>query len=63
MARPKMKLKLKKGALHRELGVAKDKPISAFKAAQAKNSKNTLTRKRAQFAINARKWKHSGMKK
>lgn len=30
---------------------------------ELKNSKNPLTRKRATFAINARKWKHKGRKK
>ena len=63
MSRPRMRLKLKKGTLHRTLGVSQDKPISAFKLAQAKHSKNPLTRKRATFAINARKWNHKGRRK
>jgi hypothetical protein len=62
MARAKLKIKVKKGALHRQLGVKQGTPISAFKLAQAKHSKNALTRKRATFAINAKKWNHGGRK-
>jgi hypothetical protein len=63
MKRPKMKLHLKKGALHKALGVKQGKPISAYKLAQAKHSKSALMRKRATFAENAKKWNHSGRSK
>ncbi len=60
MARPKMNLKLKKGALHKELGVAEGKKIPAKKLAKAKASAkktgNTKLAKRVQFAENASKW-------
>jgi hypothetical protein len=51
---------LKHGALHRDLGIAQSKniPVSALMAAS--HSKNPLTRKRANFAISARKWHHGG---
>lgn len=52
-----MNLKLKKGALHKELGVIKDKKIPAKKLA-IKKGDSTLEKKRKQFAINAAKWKH-----
>lgn len=53
-----LKLHLKKGALHKDLGIASGKkiPLSAEKKAVKSNS--PLKRKRAQFAINARKWHH-----
>lgn len=48
-----------KGKLHATLGVAKSKRIPAAALAKAKSSPDPLTRKRATFAINARKWAHS----
>lgn len=45
-----------KGLLHKELGVAQDKPIPAKKLAKAAKSKNPAERKRANFAENAKKW-------
>lgn len=51
-------LKLKKGALHKQLGVAKGKKIPRRKLAIKKDD-SALTRKRKQFAINAKKW-HKG---
>jgi len=54
----KMHLKLKKGALHKALGVSAGHGISLAKLRKAKASKNPLMRKRATFAMNARKWKH-----
>jgi hypothetical protein len=48
---------IKKGALHAALGMASDVPISGAKL-QAAKAKGGLMAKRAQFAINARKWKH-----
>ncbi len=53
----KMKIKVKKGALHRQLGMAPGKKIPASTLRRLKNSKNPQTRKRANFALNARKWK------
>lgn len=57
MAGQKMKLKLKKGALHKQLGISEKKKIPVSKLQQAKRSTNPLTRKRATFALTARKWK------
>ena len=48
---------LKKGALHKQLGVPEDKKISSKQLLKALHSNNETTRKRAQFAINAKKWK------
>jgi hypothetical protein len=56
--RPKMNLHLKEGALHKQMGVPEGKKIPAGRLESASNSSNPLTRKRAQFAINAKKWKH-----
>ena len=56
--RPPMKLNLKKGALHRQMGISQDEPIPAKKLAKAANSDDETLRKRAQFAINAKKWHH-----
>lgn len=50
--------KVKKGALHKQLGIAQGKKIPASRLQAAKHSKNALERKRANFAINAKKWKH-----
>lgn len=54
----KLKLKLKKGGLHRALGVKEGEKISAYKVAEALHSENPHVRKMAQFAENARKWNH-----
>ncbi len=53
----KMNLHLKKGALHKDLGVKPGAKIPATKLA-IKSSDSPLERKRKQFAINAKKWKH-----
>ena len=53
-----MHLKLQKGALHKSLGVAQGKKIPHQELVDAAHSPNKLTRKRAQFALNAAKWKH-----
>jgi hypothetical protein len=56
-----MDLHLKKGALHKQMGVAQDKKIPAKKLESAAKGKGgELERKRAQFAINAKKWHHGG---
>ena len=56
--RKPMKLKLKKGALHKSLGVPEGKKIPKSKLVKAAHSSNPKTRKRGQFALNAAKWKH-----
>lgn len=52
-----LNLKLKKGALHKQLGVKQGKKLSSSQIA-VKPGDSTLTKKRKQFAINARKWHH-----
>lgn len=49
---------LDKGGLHRALGVPQGKPIPANKLAKALKSKDAHLRKMAQFAKNAKKFKH-----
>src|SRR5579864_2029590 len=49
---------LKKGALHRELGVPQGDKIPSGKIEKATHSDNETLRKRAQFAENARHWNH-----
>ena len=51
------KAKIKKGALHRELGVAEGKKIPAKKLKKAEHSKNPLERKRAVLAETLKKMK------
>ena len=56
-----MSIKIKpenKGKLHEKLGVPKDKKIPAKALAKAANSKSPALRREAQFAINAKKFKH-----
>jgi len=48
----------KRGSLHRALGVPQDKKIPLAKIKAAEHSKNPALRKKAQFADNARKFKH-----
>ena len=55
--RPKLHLHLKKGALHRSLKVKGKIPVKRLEAAA--HSRNPKLRKRAQFALNARHWKHN----
>lgn len=49
-------LKIKKGALHKQLGVPSDKKIPASKLAKAAKSKSPLLKKRAVLAENMKKW-------
>lgn len=58
MPRAKMHLHLKKGALHRALGVPEDKRIPADMLASAKHSHNAHMRKMATLAANMRGWHH-----
>lgn len=41
---------MKKGALHKELGIAKEKKIPSAKLKKAEHSKNPTLRKRANLA-------------
>lgn len=50
--------KSKEGSLHKALGVPKGQKIPVKKLEAAKNSKSPALRKKANFAINARKFKH-----
>lgn len=52
-----LRLRLKKGALHRALGVKKGKRIPVARLRKAARSRSALMRKRANFALNARKWR------
>lgn len=49
---------LRKGGLHRALGVSEGKNIPDAKVDAALQSKNAHVRKMAQFAKNAKKFKH-----
>lgn len=51
---------LKKGALHKQLGVPQNQKIPVSRLEAAAESHNPLLRKRAHFALNARQFKHSG---
>jgi len=57
MAQKPMKLKLKKGALHKDLGIKQGQKIPAKKLS-IKATDSPLEKKRKQFAINAKKWNH-----
>ncbi len=50
--------KLRKGGLHRALGVAEGEKIPAAKLEAARNSKNEHVRKMANFAHTMKSWKH-----
>ena len=52
-----LKLKLKKGALHKSLGIKQGDKIPKGKL-RIKISDSTLTKRRKQFALNAAKWHH-----
>jgi hypothetical protein len=53
----KLVLHLKKGALHKSLGVPQGEKIPAKKEA-VKSTDSALTKKRKIFALNAAKWHH-----
>jgi len=55
-----MALHLKKGALHKDLGVPKGSKIPAEKLV-IKDDDSPLLKKRKQFAINAKSWKHESI--
>jgi len=50
---------VKKGALHKQMGVPQGQPMPAKRLEQATHSDNELLRKRAQFAENAKHWNHA----
>jgi len=50
------------GALHKELGVSETKKLTVKELVKAKNSKSPIERKRATFAVNAKKWNHKKKK-
>ena len=54
--------KSNRGKLRKSTGTKKGQKIPASKLQQMKKSKNPKTRKRATFAMNARKW-NKGKKK
>lgn len=56
MAKAPMNLKLKKGAMHRDLGKSPDQPITESDIAKEK-AKGGVAKKRAVFAESARKWR------
>lgn len=63
MARKKSGINIKKanrGKLRKTAGTKKGSKIPVSKLQQMKKSKNPKTRKRANFALNARKWKKGG---
>ena len=49
-----------RGKLRKAAGAKKGKNIPVSKLRAMKKSKNAKTRKRANFALNARKWKKTG---
>ena len=49
-----------RGAMQRSTNTPKGKNIPIFKLRAAKRSSNPVTRKRATFALNARKWSKTG---
>ena len=52
-----------RGKLRKAAGTKKGKKIPVKKLQQMKRSKNPKTRKRANFALNARKWRKGGKRK
>lgn len=54
---------LHKGLLHEALRVPEGESIPLKLLTKAKASKDPALRKRATFALNARKWKRAGKKK
>ena len=66
MARRKSGIHIKKknrGKLRRSTGTKKGQKIPVSTLRRLKKSKNPATRKRATFALNARKWKKTGRRK
>jgi hypothetical protein len=60
MAKKRKPIRIKKsnrGKLRKSAGAKKGSKIPVSKLRQMKKSKNSKTRKRATFALNARKWR------
>ena len=57
MARAPLSLHLKKNQLHKDIGKAAGAPLTEADLA-AEKAKGGVYAKRAQFAENAKKWKH-----
>jgi hypothetical protein len=55
--------KSNRGKLRKSAGTKKGNKIPVAKLRKMKRSKNPKTRKRATFALNARKWRKGGRKK
>lgn len=55
--------KANRGKLRRSAGAKKGKNIPVSKLRQMKRSKNPKTRRRATFALNARKWRKGGRRR
>jgi oligoendopeptidase F len=55
--------KKNKGKLRKTAKKKKGEKLSAAELKKMKKSKNPKTRKRANFALNAKKWKKSGRKR
>ena len=55
--------KSNRGKLRKSTGTKKGSKIPVSKLQKMKKSKNPKTRKRANFALNARKWNKGGRKK
>ena len=55
--------KANRGKLRRSTGTKKGKKIPVSTLRRLKKSKNPTTRKRANFALNARKWKKTGRRR
>lgn len=53
----KLSIKVKKGALHKEMDIPEDKKISDKKLEKAEKHAGPLEKKRITFAENAKKWK------
>jgi hypothetical protein len=54
---------IKKGALHRQMGIPEGQKIPVSKLREWKHSSDPKLRKRANFALVARKWRHGGRRK
>jgi oligoendopeptidase F len=55
--------KANRGKLRKSAGAKKGQKVPASKLRQLKKSKDPKTRKRANFALNARKWAKKGKKR
>lgn len=54
---------IRKGRLHRVLGIPEDKPIPESRLRAAANSKNPSTARMAHFAMTLKGFHHTGPKK